>query len=135
MRKLIGVLGMLTLVVCFAAAQEEEKEKKDKKDGPPFGGFPRPGQIFFPGFIQREIKLTDEQKKQFDDLQKEVDAKLDKILTADQKKMLREMREKFGKKDKDKGPKDKDKDKGPPPGRERPPDRPEGVRPPSPARE
>ena len=35
--------------------------------------------------LQTALKLTDDQKKQLDELQKDVDAKLDKILTDDQK--------------------------------------------------
>jgi hypothetical protein len=57
-----------------------------------FGGPPRPGQIL-PGFLQDQLQLTDEQKKQVEELQKEVDAKLDKILTAEQRQQLKEMRE------------------------------------------
>jgi hypothetical protein len=57
------------------------------------GGFgpPRPGQIL-PPFLQNMLNLTDDQKKQLDTLQREVDEKLGKILTADQKKQLQEMR-------------------------------------------
>ncbi len=51
-----------------------------------------PGQIL-PPFLQEQLKLTDDQKKQLDALQKDLDAKLDKLLTDDQKKMLKEMRE------------------------------------------
>ncbi len=43
-------------------------------------------------FAQETLKLTDEQKKQLADLQKDVDAKLAKILTDEQKKQLQEMR-------------------------------------------
>jgi hypothetical protein len=64
--------------------------------GPPgkggFGGPPRSGQIL-PGFLQDALKLTSEQKKQVDDLQKEVDGKLDQILTADQRKQVQQMRQ------------------------------------------
>ncbi len=38
------------------------------------------------------LKLTDAQKKQLDDLQKDVDTRLDKILTDDQKNQMKEMR-------------------------------------------
>jgi hypothetical protein len=60
------------------------------------GGFgpPQPGQIM-PSFLQEMLKLTPDQKKQFDELQKEVDSKLAKILTDDQKKQLKEMRDRF----------------------------------------
>ncbi len=59
--------------------------------GPPFA----PGQIM-PRFLQDSLKLTAEQKKQIDELQKEVEAKLGKILTEEQNKQLREMRDRFG---------------------------------------
>ena len=52
---------------------------------------PRPGQIM-PGFLAERLKLTDEQKSQIDALQKDVDAKLGKILTDEQKKQLKDMR-------------------------------------------
>lgn len=58
------------------------------------GGFrpPQPGQIM-PPFLQEQLKLTADQKKELEALQKDVDAKLDKLLTDDQKKQLKEMRE------------------------------------------
>jgi hypothetical protein len=59
------------------------------------GGPPQPGQVL-PPFLQEQLKLTAEQKKQLADLQKEVDDKLGKILTDDQKKQLKEMRGGFG---------------------------------------
>jgi hypothetical protein len=72
--------------------------------GPPGGGFggpgggfggpggpPRIGQIM-PPFIQDILELNESQKKQVADLQKEVDTKLEKILTDDQKKQLKDMR-------------------------------------------
>ncbi len=59
--------------------------------GPPFA----PGQLL-PPFLQERLKLTDEQKKQLDELQKEVQGKLDKILTEEQRNQLKEMRRGFG---------------------------------------
>ena len=58
------------------------------------GGFgpPRMGQIL-PGFMQERLSLTATQKKQVADLQKEVDAKLAKILSAEQNDQLKEMQE------------------------------------------
>ncbi len=55
------------------------------------GGPPRPGQIL-PPFLRDQLNLTDTQMKKVDALQKEVDSKLDKILTDAQKKQLNEMR-------------------------------------------
>jgi outer membrane protein assembly factor BamB len=60
-----------------------------------FGGPPQPGQIM-PVFLQERLKLTAEQKKQVEGLQKEVDSKLGQILAGEQKKRLQEMREGFG---------------------------------------
>jgi Spy/CpxP family protein refolding chaperone len=62
------------------------------RGGPPggFGGPPRPGQIL-PPFLMERLKLTAKQKKQLEELQKEVDKKLAKILTDEQKKQLKQM--------------------------------------------
>lgn len=57
-----------------------------------FGGFPLPGQIF-PPFLRDELKLSDEQRKQLDDLQKQVDQKLSEILTDSQRRQLQEFRQ------------------------------------------
>jgi cell division protein ZapA (FtsZ GTPase activity inhibitor) len=63
--------------------------------GPRGGGGPgavgQPGQIM-PPFVQDQLKLTADQKKKLEELQKEIDGKLDKILTDDQKKQLKDMR-------------------------------------------
>jgi hypothetical protein len=56
-----------------------------------FGPPPRPGQIL-PEMLQNRLKLTDAQKVQIAKLQKEVDAKLAKILTSDQNKQLEEIK-------------------------------------------
>jgi hypothetical protein len=54
-----------------------------------FGPPPQPGQVI-PRFMQDRLNLTADQKKQIDALQKEVDAKLDSILSADQKQQLKQ---------------------------------------------
>jgi EF hand len=66
--------------------------------GPPGGGpggpmmAPmRPGEIL-PGMFQQRLRLSAEQKSQVDDLQKEVDARLAKILTSEQNAQLKEIR-------------------------------------------
>ena len=63
------------------------------------GGFtrrmPQPGQIL-PDFLQQFLQLTADQKKKISELQKHVDAKLGKILTAAQKKQLKQMIERRG---------------------------------------
>ncbi len=55
------------------------------------GGPPRPGQIL-PGMLRQRLSLTPDQEKQVDALQKEVDAKLAKILSAEQNEQLKQMR-------------------------------------------
>lgn len=56
--------------------------------GSPGGRGPRPGQVL-PDVLRDELDLTEEQKQQIADLQKEVDRRLDRILTRDQKARLR----------------------------------------------
>lgn len=59
------------------------------------GGRPQPGQVL-PAFMQDNLKLSADQKKQLDGLQKEVDLKLAKILTDEQKAQLKQMSEGMG---------------------------------------
>jgi Spy/CpxP family protein refolding chaperone len=54
------------------------------------GGPPQPGQVL-PGPVQERLNLTPEQRKQLEELQKDVDARLAKILTAEQKKALQDL--------------------------------------------
>jgi len=98
-----------------------DKGKGDKCFGKGDKGFgkgkgPQIGTVL-PDFVQDALNLTDAQRKDLTDLQKDVDSRLEKILNDDQRKMLRDMRNfgggpAFG--DKKKGP-GGDK-KGPPPG-------------------
>ncbi len=62
------------------------------------GGFGRPGGTSQPGQImpagtQERLQLTEEQKKQLAELQKEIDGKLGSILTDEQKKQLKDMQQ------------------------------------------
>src|SRR5206468_12980128 len=57
-----------------------------------FGGPPPPGQVLNP-FLQERLNMTPEQKKHLEELQKEVDERLGKIITEEQKKQLKDMRE------------------------------------------
>lgn len=56
------------------------------------GGPPRPGEVLPPP-VQDALQLTDDQKKQLAELQKETDAKIDKVLTEDQRAEFKRMRE------------------------------------------
>jgi Spy/CpxP family protein refolding chaperone len=62
--------------------------------GPPGGfmGMPRPGEIL-PGFLRGRLNLSESQQADLEDLQKEVDEKLNKILTSEQRAQLKEMRD------------------------------------------
>src|SRR5262245_21843352 len=59
-----------------------------KKGGPP--GF-APGRVL-PPFVRDHLDLTAEQEKRLDELEAEVQQKLDKILTDKQKKKLADLR-------------------------------------------
>jgi Spy/CpxP family protein refolding chaperone len=76
-------------VVAMCEAQPPQGGDKGR---PGFTGRGQSGQVL-PTFIQEALKLTEEQKKQVADLQKEIDEKIGKILTEDQQKQLKEMRE------------------------------------------
>ena len=54
-------------------------------------GPPRPGEIL-PRFLRERLELSEAQGKQIQELQKEVDAKLEKILSAEQREQLKELR-------------------------------------------
>ena len=56
------------------------------------GGMPRPGEIL-PGMLRQRLNLTAAQEKQVAELQKEVDARLEKILTAEQRDQLKAIRD------------------------------------------
>ena len=61
--------------------------------GPPGGGMrPRPGEVL-PAPLRDALRLTDEQRKKFDELQREVDGKVEQLLTEDQRATLKRVRE------------------------------------------
>ena len=112
MRALAAVffLGSMLAVTSFSTAQPPEGGEKKKGEGGKggfpggkggfgkggfgggFGGGPQIGQIM-PTFVQEQLKLTDAQKKDLEALQKDLDAKLEKMLTEEQRKTLKEMKE------------------------------------------
>jgi Spy/CpxP family protein refolding chaperone len=78
--------------------QRGKGDDKGGKDFPgrPGGGFgvaPSAPGIILPPFMADRLKLSDGQKKQVESLQKDVDEKLVKILTEEQNKQLKEMKE------------------------------------------
>lgn len=70
----------------------------DRGGFPGGGRFPPPPKLgeILPDFAQNELRLTEKQKKQIAEIQKEVNAKLERLLTEEQRKMLKEMRERRG---------------------------------------
>lgn len=97
MRIVAGLLflGAMLAVTSFSTAQPPGGQPGQPGKGGGFGkgvGGPAIGQIL-PAFLQEMLKMTDAQKKDLEALQKDVDAKLDKILTDDQKKQLKDLRE------------------------------------------
>ena len=83
-------IGAIAVLCCVSTVQAQPGK------GPGGGGFrppemPKAGEILG-GFIQDFLKLDADQKKQIGELQKDVDGKLAKILTEEQKKSLENMR-------------------------------------------
>jgi Spy/CpxP family protein refolding chaperone len=76
-----------------------DKGPKGFGKGPKGFGPPRPGQMLPPIMVDL-LELTPDQRKQLDALQKDVDRRLGKILTEEQKMKLKEFQERgpFGKK-------------------------------------
>jgi Spy/CpxP family protein refolding chaperone len=58
-------------------------------------GGPQQGFHIMPPFVQDQLNLTDDQKKQIADLEKQTKQKLDNILTDEQKQKLKDMRSQF----------------------------------------
>jgi outer membrane protein assembly factor BamB len=78
----------------------DEQKKQLKEAGPGFGpgmfrNLPQPGQILSAASRDR-LKPTAEQKQLLDTLQKETDEKLAKLLSEEQNKQLKDMRQGFG---------------------------------------
>lgn len=111
-RLVAGAVAMFFVACLVVSAQEPPKKDgpggkgdpkagqkgdgKGRPGGP--GGFgggfggprPKPGTVLA-STVQDSLKLTADQKKEIEDLQKVVDEKLAKILTDEQKKQLKEM--------------------------------------------
>jgi hypothetical protein len=83
----------------LAAKEESSSRGRSFGFGPPGGGPggfmmmpPRPGEIL-PPMAQQRLRLSPVQQAELASIQKEVDERLDKILNAEQKKQLQEMRQ------------------------------------------
>lgn len=96
---LSGLAAGLLLVGSVAVAQPPEgaRPERGRPEGRPgfqpgAGPMFRPGQILPPMIVQR-LELTVEQQEKLEALQSEVRAKLDAILTSEQKAQLQQMSE------------------------------------------
>ncbi len=91
-----GINGSLFEVTPDRATVWKYVNPSKGRPGP--GGFdapPQPGQVL-PSFLQDMLRMSAEQKKELGELQKEIDGRLDKLLTAEQKKQFKEPRPLFG---------------------------------------
>jgi hypothetical protein len=99
MRKLIGGLGVLALLMLVLGSAGAQDEKKGRREGGRRGG--RGGGMgasfmLLNPRVQEELKLTDDQKEKIRAAAKKFDSEVSGVLNADQKKELQEMRERFG---------------------------------------
>jgi hypothetical protein len=83
-----------TLDKTLTDAQKKTLRERSVPGPGGFAGMPAPGQIISVS-TQVILRPTPEQRTQLTDLQKTVDAKLDKVLTEDQKAQLKQMRADF----------------------------------------
>jgi hypothetical protein len=60
--------------------------------GGALGGGGVPGQVLSTN-VQEQLKLTPEQKKELEAIQAEVDARLEKMMTEEQRKQFKEMKD------------------------------------------
>ena len=105
-----GMLAFAMGTFMIASTATSQPPGKDGGKGGPGGGMKGGYGKIIPGFMIVQLKLTEEQKTAIAAIENEVKAKLDKILTAEQKKTLENPRGPGG--DKGKGP-GGDKGKGP----------------------
>jgi EF hand len=97
--------GTVTKAELASMAKKEESSSRGRTfgfgppGGPPGGGPggfmmmpPRPGEIL-PPMVQQRLRLSAEQKAELASIQKDVDERLAKLLTDEQKKQIKEMRQ------------------------------------------
>jgi Spy/CpxP family protein refolding chaperone len=99
------LLGLVSALGSYAPAQPPEGKGPKGDKGPK--GF-QLGKVL-PPFVVDELELTPEQEAKIATLEKEVRAKLEKILTAKQKRMIQNARPPRKGKDDDNGGEKKDK--------------------------
>jgi Spy/CpxP family protein refolding chaperone len=91
----IAVLfAAMVLIGSPVASQPPGGKGKDGKGGPGGPGGPPRMELGkgFPPHLIEELNLTNEQQKELEAIEKELKAKLEKLLTAEQKKMVENFR-------------------------------------------
>jgi spore coat protein CotH len=88
--------GWVDKRLASATAQLDGKSKGTIPAGFQFGGGgaarPRPGEVL-PGPARDALRLTPEQKRKFDELQRDIDRRVDELLTEEQRAQWKRMRE------------------------------------------
>jgi hypothetical protein len=101
----LALLGLLMTVAGTALSQppDDDREgppppRREGRDGPGGreGRLPppppwEPGRVI-PPFVRHELRLSSDQQKQLDELEKDVKDRIFKILSSDQRAQLKEMR-------------------------------------------
>jgi Spy/CpxP family protein refolding chaperone len=82
--------GFIALVLAGGILTACAAQPPDRRKGPPPGPW-NPVHVFPPP-VRESLNLTTEQEKQIDDLEKEVRARVNKVLTPEQQKILSEAR-------------------------------------------
>ena len=81
--------GLAALTVSMGVLLSCNAQQPERRKGPP----PRWNPVhLFPPDVRDSLNLTTDQEKQIDDLEKEVRGRLDKLLTAEQRKILSQAR-------------------------------------------
>ena len=89
----IAIALALAVSTLNTLAQDAPRpEGRPPREGGPQGGPGQGGFHLLPPRAHEHLKLTDDQKKQIEELEAEVKAKLEKILTPEQLEQLKHMR-------------------------------------------
>jgi len=92
MKKVLITIALALTVLTLNTLAQDAGGPPPIEGGQGGGSAPKPGLHLLPPRAVEQLKLTDDQKKQVADLEVEVKAKMEKILTTDQLEQLKQMR-------------------------------------------
>ena len=92
MKKVLIAVALALAVSTLNTFAQDAGGPPPNEGGPGGGAGPKPGFHLLPPRAVEQLKLTDDQKKQVTDLEAEVKAKIEKILTPEQLDQLKQMR-------------------------------------------